>query len=325
MHGSLGIEMNTANLNDTSKLLAKKNEKLRLPETPLISTLGQSAVMLEDQEGSGASLITKKVSHPAKPLSVVLSSNKVAVGEDDLLKNDNANLEKPADISFKLETIKTATGHLSEHSGPMPDENDEVGFQHKLEQGAFNLKDILNEILTKEPRIDIQEQITSNNESVAHQEIIPTFYNKKTQIGMYASTNNASTEEPTASKIESSTMPGDKHNNDAKNDDNTILQDTQHLEDGSGETDVHNVEELPTDQPIMSSNPTCGKLGGAAILQVFGKLTQKLMPDLVANWVTGQNGHREKDKVKQKRARIELEGEFDKHGTEPRIIAGTNY
>ena len=78
-----------------------------------------------------------------------------------------------------------------------------------------------------------------------------------------------------------------------------------------------------TSSYIFSKQSTCGKLGGAAIFQAFGKLSHKLMPNLVANWVTGQNGQHQKSKTHDKRARIDISGEFDKHGTEPRIIAGT--
>ena len=67
----------------------------------------------------------------------------------------------------------------------------------------------------------------------------------------------------------------------------------------------HEPEKDESTKPYrIPANQVCGKLGGAAIFQAFGKLTQKLMPDLVKNWVTGQSGQRRKSY--DKRARIEV-------------------
>ena len=66
----------------------------------------------------------------------------------------------------------------------------------------------------------------------------------------------------------------------------------------------------------------CGKLGGAAVFQAFGKLADKIRADLVASWVTGKKSTPTAANLSDKRARFDIEGELDKHGTEPRIIAG---
>lgn len=61
---------------------------------------------------------------------------------------------------------------------------------------------------------------------------------------------------------------------------------------------------------LRSVEPTCGKLGGAAVLQAYGRAAHNLLPDLVFSWLTGGQGQ------KQKQARL------DDEELEPRIIAG---
>lgn len=58
----------------------------------------------------------------------------------------------------------------------------------------------------------------------------------------------------------------------------------------------------------------CGRLGGAAVLQAFGRAADNLLPDLVFSWVTGGQSN-------QKKPTARLNDEDDEQ-LEPRIIAG---
>ena len=180
--------------------------------------------------------------------------------------------------------------------------------------------------LSKEPRIEKDKNVNEseekgtttkvlgddpaqsriNNEADAQttQHVIPTFFNKKIQDAIYNSSNGSDISSHSSSNIDTTSRPHSSI--------------TEISTTGSSNSEDENIEDYISLK--IPQNPSCGKLGGAAIFQAFGKLSQKLMPNLVANWVTGQNGKQQKDK--DKRARIDLSGEFDKEGTEPRIIAG---
>ena len=76
---------------------------------------------------------------------------------------------------------------------------------------------------------------------------------------------------------------------------------------GSAPTSIEPIE--PRIEPTGSQ---CGKLGGAAVLQAFGRAAHNLLPDLVFSWVTGGQSNK-----KSPSARLDDEDEL-----EPRIIAG---
>ena len=197
--------------------------------------------------------------------------------------------------------------------------------------------------LSKEPRIDkIQKPLLPENENGQNSNfditdsselsdgdktiktqphLIPTFYTKKVQEGLYTSSNDASILTPSISITVSnngSSVKNPVFQNNSGTSSNDALQGVATTPLAISSNDADNSEN--ENALSISQNSNCGKIGGAAIFQAFGKLSQKLMPNLVANWVTGQNGQHQKNK--QKRARIDISGEFDKEGTEPRIIAG---
>ncbi len=61
---------------------------------------------------------------------------------------------------------------------------------------------------------------------------------------------------------------------------------------------------------------TCGKLGGAAVLQAYGRAAPNLLPDLVFSWITGGQGGGPSG------ARNSEGGTGNGEELEPRIIAG---
>jgi hypothetical protein len=157
--------------------------------------------------------------------------------------------------------------------------------------------------------------------------VIPTFYNPKIQA-IYTSDNTSVTSNSSNTSIPESTKGNLSTSNDTKNPISEDIIDLQHTNSSSQISELDSSSKIheSTTSYLFPQNPTCGKLGGAAIFQVFGKLSQKLMPNLVANWVTGQNGqHQKNQRAADKRARLDLSGEFDKEGTHPRIIAGRNW
>jgi len=71
-------------------------------------------------------------------------------------------------------------------------------------------------------------------------------------------------------------------------------------------------EELELKAEVRTTEyPQCGKLGGAAILQAFGRSAHNLLPDLVHAWVTGGQSNKKKPSAR-----------FNDEELEPRIIAG---
>lgn len=58
----------------------KSNQKVRLPENPLVSTLGQDVVTLNNTKENSVNFTMKEVLAPAQPLSIMLSSNRINVG-----------------------------------------------------------------------------------------------------------------------------------------------------------------------------------------------------------------------------------------------------
>ena len=150
----------------------------------------------------------------------------------------------------------------------------------------------------------LQSRVTTEASSQPTKHVIPTFFNKKIQEAIYKYPNKSSLSDSTSSNVVTTQKPKSS---------TTEISTTTTL----NEVNENVIDDISLNIP---QSPSCGKLGGAAIFQAFGKLSQKLMPNLVANWVTGQNGKHQKEK--DKRARIDLSGEFDKEGTEPRIIAG---
>jgi hypothetical protein len=77
---------------------------------------------------------------------------------------------------------------------------------------------------------------------------------------------------------------------------------------------THNNNAGLSAQVRSDPGPQCGKLGGAAVLQAFGRAAHKLLPDLVFSWVTGGQSNK---KRLDDRARLD-----DDEDLEPRIIAG---
>ena len=59
------------------------------------------------------------------------------------------------------------------------------------------------------------------------------------------------------------------------------------LEDQSDEVSLK--AELRTES--VRTSPQCGRLGGAAVLQAFGRAADDLLPDLVFSWITGGQGN----------------------------------
>ena len=223
---------------------------------------------------------------------------------------------------------------------PIKDDIESSGLE--LEQHGANGNKFQPD-LSKEPRIDkIQKPLLPKNENGQNSKfdvtdsselsdgdktiktqphLIPTFYTKKVQDGLYTSSNDASILTPSISITvvnNGSSIKNPVFQNNSGTLSNDALQGVTTAPLAISPNDDNNSENENT--LSISQNSKCGKIGGAAIFQAFGKLSQKLMPNLVANWVTGQNGQHQKNK--QKRARIDVSGEFDKEGTEPRIIAG---
>ena len=264
----------------------------------------------------------------------MLSSNKIHVAafndskqdigaKKETLNKDEANntTEKmPSNPKLNQSNISEMTMHMNKVQSKLVAENT----SHKIDKGTHpNVdefeKDSGNWIevkqdLSKEPRIDNVENSNADKGSNGSKKtepslqttkhVIPTFFNKKVQEAIYKPLNESGISDISSSSIITTLTP--KHS--------TIKSSTIKVPDATT-NNIKNENSFNIPQ-----NPSCGKLGGAAIFQAFGKLSHKLMPNLVANWVTGQNGKHQKEK--DKRARIDLGGEFDKEGTEPRIIAG---
>lgn len=71
-------------------------------------------------------------------------------------------------------------------------------------------------------------------------------------------------------------------------------------------------EELELKAELRTTEyPQCGKLGGAAVLQAFGRAAHNLLPDLVHAWVTGGQSNKRTPSAR-----------FNDDELEPRIIAG---
>jgi len=71
-------------------------------------------------------------------------------------------------------------------------------------------------------------------------------------------------------------------------------------------------EELELKAEVRTTEyPQCGKLGGAAVLQAFGRAAHNLLPDLVHAWVTGGQSNKKSPSAR-----------FNDEELEPRIIAG---
>ena len=335
-----------------------ENQKLRLPTNPLVSTLGQDVVTLDNTKENNVT-IKGSLQDSAQPLSIILSSNKINVGLTNSTELNNSTVLVPyligttqTPLLVNHEESSTITNRVVSVIPNTEIHTNDGTFQNKT-PNSNNAEDKIavsnnyvdaKQDLAKEPRIDIlqketvedvdkQESEMSNLPSIPHAKdgkdkselqlhVIPTFYNTKAQ-GMYSSSQNSSISTISHSKNESVT--GNKTNehgtmniSDTNRDNSLYKNASLQAQNPNSVTDKN---ESANSYKIPQS-PVCGKLGGAAIFQVFGKLSQKLMPNMVASWVTGQSGLHAKDKIKDKRARIDLSGEFDKHGTEPRIIAG---
>ena len=287
---------------------------------------------------------------PAKPLSIMLTNHKINTGvTESTVLTDDSNLMGDLDSTSDPNMIasqeksnwtnsnqifleQSSTTRSSEILSDLdstkfhPIKDDIEGSGLRLEQHGEHGNRFQPD-LSKEPRIDkIQKPLLPKNENgqilkfdvtdsselsegdktiKTQPHLIPTFYTKKVQEGLYTSSNHSSVLTPSISITVLNNGSSIK---------NPIFQNNS----GISPNDDNNSANENT--LSISQNSKCGKIGGAAIFQAFGKLSQKLMPNLVANWVTGQNGQHQKNK--QKRARIDISGEFDKEGTEPRIIAG---
>ena len=273
----------------------------------------------------------------------MLSSNKIhVVSLNDSIKTKIANLEHSNKNRMNITSeAQNSNAKLNISEVNLHQNNGENELE--IENHALNINKVDNpnnegvnknshnwiEIkadLSKEPRIEKDKNIGNTkegktpenqanndpqqsgvNKEVSSQptkHVIPTFFNKKIQEAIYKYPNKSSISGSTSSNIVTTTRPPSS----------TTKISTTTIPNGVIENAIDDVS------LSIPQSPSCGKLGGAAIFQAFGKLSQKLMPNLVANWVTGQNGKHQKEK--DKRARIDLSGEFDKEGTEPRIIAG---
>ena len=245
--------------------------------------------------------------------------NKMNITSEALNSNANLNI---SEVTLNQQNDKNdlKVGNHVLEINKLDNPNDE-----ELSKNSQNWIEIKAD-LSKEPRIEKDENIGSTEEGKTSEKetnkdslqsgvtkevnshptkhVIPTFFNKKIQEAIYKYPNKSSFSDSTSSNV--ATTPRPKSS-------------TPEISTTTISNDVN--ENVIDDVSLnIPQSPSCGKLGGAAIFQAFGKLSQKLMPNLVANWVTGQNGKHQKEK--DKRARIDLSGEFDKEGTEPRIIAG---
>ena len=309
---------------------------LRLPSTPLVSILGQEVVALNTTNENNTEFTVKEVLAPAKPLSVILSSNKINVESNNSTHLDDST-------AFVAYTNGTMLTQVVRNTAENTNSN------HAEGEMPFSInKNDYNQDLSKEPRIDISQKTTKENTNTKETDlvdasfdsqpsdekdnehskphVIPTFYNPKVQV-MYSPTNDSNSVTNSSLLITSSSenVSLTDHGTSAQITDNKNEQNSNEfthknvsIKIQSSSADDERTEGI--ESYTIPQNQKCGKLGGAAIFQAFGKVSQKLMPNLVASWVTGQSGS--KTSNVNKRARIELSGEFDKHGTEPRIIAG---
>ena len=92
----------------------------------------------------------------------------------------------------------------------------------------------------------------------------------------------------------------------------SVLLSAQSLTQVSATAGSQQQEEIEAELRSSADSAQCGKLGGAAVLQAFGRAAHNLLPDLVFSWVTGGQGTK-----KNPSARFDDEEEL-----EPRIIAG---
>ena len=283
--------------------------------------------------------------------STVLTDDSNLMGDLDSTSDPNmiasqekSNWTNSNQIFLEQSSTIPSSGILSDLDStkfyPIKDDIESSGLE--LEQHGANGNKFQPD-LSKEPRIDkIQKPLLPKNENGQNSKfdvtdsselsdgdktiktqphLIPTFYTKKVQDGLYTSSNDASILTPSISITvvnNGSSIKNPVFQNNSGTLSNDALQGVATAPLAISPNDENNSENENT--LSISQNSKCGKIGGAAIFQAFGKLSQKLMPNLVANWVTGQNGQHQKNK--QKRARIDVSGEFDKEGTEPRIIAG---
>ena len=265
-------------------------------------------------------VVTLNVSSETKLIDLEpINKNKMNTTSEALNSNVNINI---SEVNFHQKNVKNELeigSHVLEMN-KLDNPNDE-----ELNKNSQNWIEIKAD-LSKEPRIEKDKNIGSTKEGTTPEKetnkdslqsgvtneaitqptkhVIPTFFNKKIQEAIYKYPNKSSFSDSTSSNVDTTSRP--------KSSTTEISTTTI-----PNEVNENVVDDVSLNIP---QSPTCGKLGGAAIFQAFGKLSQKLMPNLVANWVTGQNGKHQKEK--DKRARIDLSGEFDKDGTEPRIIAG---
>ena len=310
------------------------NQIQEIPTTPLVSMLEDKVISSNDTKDRIQSATTNNIL-PAKPLSIMLSSNRILVGvekasahsndhttnssrlvsttENYLITNHTspgivANNILPLESKIELHTKPELMNEKNSNANNIIDEFESSGFESS-EEHVETKPDLL-----KEPRIDKPDVIPH---------LIPTFYNKKVQEQLYTPSNSSSNVTAPISDDESNVAKVDYINGVDSTKRISVHKNVTFHEkiqnDMKNKTKTNEGVNLANEGVNVPRNPnSCGKLGGAAFFQAFGKLSQKLMPNLVANWVTGQNGKHKTDK----RARIELSGEFDKEGTEPRIIAG---
>ena len=248
-----------------------------------------------------------------------MNKNKMNTTSESLNSNVNLNI---SEVNFHQNNVKN---ELEIGSHVLEMNKLDIPNNEELSKNSQNWIEIKAD-LSKEPRIEKDKNIGSTKEGKTPEKeinndflqsgvtkeaitqptkhVIPTFFNKKIQEAIYKYPNKSSFSESTSSNVVTTSKPKSS---------TTEISTTTTQNEVNGNV----IDDVSLNIP---QSPSCGKLGGAAIFQAFGKLSQKLMPNLVANWVTGQNGKHQKEK--DKRARIDLNGEFDKEGTEPRIIAG---
>jgi hypothetical protein len=348
--------------------------EIKLPSAPLPSPIAESIIPLNDtkEEESG----TVGFIASAKPLSVMLSSDKIQVSlnnstnldsDKDLLPHSDSTTENylvrnntlsstgiklpissestidPNSKVILSNSQNTTSDHVSgeeiKSSGYKSDETSSNWVEIKpdlLKEPRIEKEETLKEDDTDKNKLNVsgtpisQDIIQKKDKTNIPSHVIPTFYNPKIQA-IYTSDNTSVTSNSSkkSTSIPESTNEELSTSNDTKNTISQDIIDLQHTNSSSQKSEPDSSSKIheSTTSYLFPQNPTCGKLGGAAIFQVFGKLSQKLMPNLVANWVTGQNGQHQKNQrtIADKRARIDLSGEFDKDGTHPRIIAGRNW
>jgi len=114
----------------------------------------------------------------------------------------------------------------------------------------------------------------------------------------------------------SSDMVGPKENINMEKPEENIQKEEKIAMEQKTEENKENMEGMDMDEDLKAElrtteYPQCGKLGGAAVLQAFGRAAHNLLPDLVHAWVTGGQGNK-----KTPSARL------NDDELEPRIIAG---